>query len=327
VHPRSVTSQLMRGIAVLLTLVMAMAGLSATAVSAQSNSASDGDSHRPNLVVLGDSFASGVGNTRYQTGTEETCKRSDSAYGELLEDWGLVHLQSSAACSGATTVQVWGPGLAGGVPQPPQIDSITADTDLVTVQALGNDFYFGTISGLCIVGDCSAEAVLLPPNVDPNYPDGARVSDILASIPEKSPALLAKLFGDIKQKIADEGSRAKIIVVEYGNPYPPPGKWVGPFCPAEGFGHMSDAELLTAQQFSSALNQQLNLAAKQLHLRTTKVAPLVRGLDVCGFTPAFWRPGAEGGPGVSSDYPTAFLHPNRLGQTLFAAAVAKRLYF
>jgi hypothetical protein len=268
-----------------------------------------------------------VGNTPYQTGTELTCKRSDAAYGELLQDWGLVNLQASAACSGATTAQVSGPGSAGGVAQPPQIDSITADTDLVTVQALGNDFYFGGISGLCITADCSSDAAVLPPGVDPNYPAGATVGDILASIPVRSPALLAGLYGAIGQRIHDSGSKAKIIVVEYADPYPPPSRQPGPFCPAQGLGNMTSAELATAQNFTTALNRQLDLAAGLLHLRTAKPAPLVRGLDVCGFTPAFWRPGSPGGPGVSADYPGAFLHPNQLGQTLFAAAVAARLYF
>ncbi len=101
--------------------------------------------HLPNLVVLGDSFASGVGNPPYVP-PDNPCKRSNNAYGPLLEAQGLVKLQAFVACSGATTNQVWGPGPNG---ETPQIDSITMDTDVVTVQALGNDFAVGAIERLC----------------------------------------------------------------------------------------------------------------------------------------------------------------------------------
>ena len=48
---------------------------------------------------------------------------------------------------------VWKTGQNG---EPPQIDHITARTDVVTVQALGNDVNVSQLEGLCIFGDCSA---------------------------------------------------------------------------------------------------------------------------------------------------------------------------
>jgi len=53
--------------------------------------------HTPKLVVLGDSFASGVGNYPYQDNTNP-CKRSDISYGPILDRLRLVHLQAFVAC-------------------------------------------------------------------------------------------------------------------------------------------------------------------------------------------------------------------------------------
>ncbi|MEP6560733.1 MAG: GDSL-type esterase/lipase family protein [Nakamurella sp.] len=208
-----VVSQIIRRTAVLLALLLVLTSLSATAVSAQSISAQSigGLSHRPDLVVLGDSFAAGVGNQPYQPGTQTTCKRSGAAYGPQLDRWGLVNLQAFVACSGATTEQVWGPGRDGVV----QIDSITPDTDLVTIGALGNNFHFGDISALCLLADCSRDKDLVPPNLGP--PSGITVGQVLDSIPLLAPGQLDTLYQAIKGKLRPGG---KVLVVEYAAPSP-----------------------------------------------------------------------------------------------------------
>src|SRR6476659_2208752 len=126
-------NRLGRWFTIAAALSLAAVGLAAPDASAQSSR----HFHPRDLVALGDSFAAGSGNTPY---IDEACGRSASAaYPEVLARYRLVDLEAFVACGGATTAQVWGPGPHG---EPPQIDSISADTDVVTVQALGNDFFF-----------------------------------------------------------------------------------------------------------------------------------------------------------------------------------------
>jgi hypothetical protein len=48
-------------------------------------------------------------------------------------------------------------------------------------------------------------------------------------------------------------------------------------------------------------------------------------LDICGFVPAFFRP--PGAPGASTGDPIpGSLHPNKVGQGIYAAVLAGRLY-
>ena len=104
----------------------------------------------------------------------------------------------------------------------------------------------------------------------------------------------------------------------------PPTGQVGPFCPTDGY--MTSGELGVATDFTNALNKQLEIAANHHHFRIVKTANLFRGLDVCGVTPAFFRP-----PGLPGSPPSGLadgtIHPNQLGQQLYAAAVGARLFF
>jgi len=307
--------QIVRPSAILLILLLALAGLGTTTAAAHSGATQSANLPRPNLVVLGDSFAAGVGIEPYIEGTQTTCKRSEAAYGPQLNRWGLVDFeaQSFVACSGATTEEVWGPGLAGdeNQPQPPQIDSLTRDTDLVTIGALGNNFHFGDISALCLLAECSRDKDLVPPDLG-LPPSGITVGQVLDSIPLLAPGQLDTLYQAIKGKLRPG---AKVLVVEYAAPFPRVDSNVGPLCP-----YMTADELAVAQQFTDALNTQLRKAAARHGFRYVSTGTLFRGHDVCGFLPAFFQ------PGTVADL-DGTLHPNQLGQTLYAVAVAKRLYF
>lgn len=255
----------------------------------------------PDLVVLGDSFAAGTGNTPY---INAACGRSkQAAYGERLEQLRLVTLQAFPACGGDTTVEVVG-----------QVDAITQATDVVTVQALGNDYYFGKLAMLCIGADCSPGQGFGP----------GTVGDLLASIPLTAPGKLDVLFGRISDRIALVHSKARVIVVDYGDPFPDPAGYVGPFCP-----YMTASELGVARDFAGALNTALKDAATKWKFSYADAAPRFRGLDICGFAPAFFRPTLPEPypqlPGTSSD-PSGALHPNKLGQGIYAAVLAGRLY-
>jgi len=286
-----------RRFAIVTVALLAIVGLAAPEASAQSPR----HFHPRDLVALGDSFAAGSGNTPY---IDEACGRSaTAAYSEVLARYRLVNLQAFVACGGATTAQVWGLGPHN---EPPQINSITGDTDVVTVQALGNDFFFGALAAFCVQLECA------PNETVPGTP--VTVQNILDSIAAESPERLRVLNTAIQTQIRSVGSNARVIVVGYANPFPDPNGPVGPLCP-----YMSAVELGVARDFDNALNEQLKKAAGEFGFTYVDPGGFFRGLDVCGLTPAFFPPGVPSGAGGT-------LHPNQLGQGLYAAAIAWRLF-
>lgn len=256
----------------------------------------------PDLVVLGDSFAAGTGNTPY---SDQACGRSKvAAYGERLEQLRLVNLQAFPACGGATTDQVIAQG---------QLRYITKDTDIVTVQAFGNDVGFSTLARICLGDDCSL-----------NGTNRATVRAILDGISSQAQLKLGPFYAAIKAQISEVGSKARVIVVDYGNPLPAAGATIGPFCP-----YITPGEPEVAQQFADSINAELAAAAAAAGFTFANAAPRFRGLDICGLGTAFYRLGSPAVPWLPSVLPLGdpgLLHPNKLGQGIYAAVLAGRLY-
>lgn len=257
----------------------------------------------PDLVVLGDSFAAGTGNTPYLPEVNGLdCDRSRYvAYGQLLEKLRLVTLQGFPACKGATTASVIAQN---------QLDAITKETDIVTIQVFGNDAGFTPLAGLCLTSDCSLDG-----------DNAAQVQAILNAIPGRA-AALQPLFEDIQDTIEDAHAHAKVIVVDYGNPLPEPGGRIGQFCPGD---LLTQGELQVAQQFQLAVNRELASAARVAGFTYADAAPRFRGLDICSLVTAFFRPSGPGAPPMP-DGAAGVLHPNKLGQGIYAAVLAGRLY-
>jgi len=278
-----------------------------------------GRHHLPNLVVLGDSFASGVGNLPYLPREDPSaCKRSNSAYGPLLARLHLVTLQAFVACSGATTAEVSGPGPNADEPTP-QIDAITKDTDVLTVQALGNDFFVGAIEALCFRPD-----VIVNCTPDTAFPAGTPLSGltvgaIVGSIPSQAPAKLEALYDAIDGKLGDH-SKARVVTLGYPNIV---GNG-GPFCPG-----VTTEETQIAAQMVAALNTAIKNASRLHGYRYAPVDALFRGHDGCAGLLAVYPPlpPSFGFPASQDPDGGGALHPNRLGQSFYAAAVAKQLFF
>lgn len=280
------------GAGVVLLLLITMVA-PASPVSAHPHRTAGND-----LVVLGDSFASGVGNLPYIDGSAN-CKRSEAAYGPLLARYGVVRLQSFAACSGARTTDILGTG--GNVTQPTQIDDVTADTDVVTVQALGNDFRISAIGPVCIVDDCSRLPLL---------------QQMIDAVPLEAPALLDALYDAIEQR----APHATVIVVGYPYLFDPHG---GRRC-----DYMSDAELAAVTELTDRLNDSLRDAAAGHGFRFAAADRAFAGHGVCARTPLIYTPVPPSGPFPSSADPSGQggLHPNRFGQGLYALLIARQLF-
>jgi lysophospholipase L1-like esterase len=89
-----------------------------------------------NYVALGDSYSSGVGTKSF---FEQTCKRSLSAYPELIAAQRAGTSLTFRACSGATTSSVTSE----------QLSSLNSSTNIVTITVGGNDAGFAPIITQC----------------------------------------------------------------------------------------------------------------------------------------------------------------------------------
>ncbi|MFD3533309.1 SGNH/GDSL hydrolase family protein [Streptomyces sp. NPDC058664] len=95
-------------------------------------------------VALGDSFASGAG---VPDQVDADCMRSGRNYPALVNDALSSTAHEDVTCGGATTVHMTSPQNASA---PPQLDALSADTDLVTLTIGGNDVGFAGIIVRCV---------------------------------------------------------------------------------------------------------------------------------------------------------------------------------
>ncbi|MCP3799148.1 SGNH/GDSL hydrolase family protein [Allokutzneria sp. A3M-2-11 16] len=147
-----------------------------------------------NVVVLGDSTASGTGAGEYRDRTAGVCWRSGHSYSEVaaakLRTGGRKVQVRSVACSGAAINDV----RTAFKNEPAQLDALKPDTNLVLLTLGANDVSYAEFGALCIQGDCSKA--------------GKSVTDQLPAMSKN----LLKLFGEIKAR----SPRARIVAVAYG---------------------------------------------------------------------------------------------------------------
>src|SRR5215210_1528972 len=137
-----------------VSLLFALAALSATAAAGADR-----------YVALGDSFSSGVGTGSYTLSS--SCKRGVYAYPWLVAQQRADTSLTFVACSGAKTTDL----MAN------QIGSVATDTTIVTVTIGGNDIGFSDLIVECTLAACSAHldstraslATFLGPRLDTVY--------------------------------------------------------------------------------------------------------------------------------------------------------------
>ncbi|GAA0956982.1 SGNH/GDSL hydrolase family protein [Actinocorallia libanotica] len=122
------------------TLVPVFAALALTAAL---QAPAEADTAFQKYVALGDSYASGPG---IPTQVVPGCERSDHNYAHVLAEALEPAEFTDATCGGATTAALTTSQKEG---VPPQLDAVTADTDLVTLTIGGNDVGFVDIFTSC----------------------------------------------------------------------------------------------------------------------------------------------------------------------------------
>lgn len=227
-------------------------------------------------VALGDSFSSGVGTGSYTLSS--SCRRGVYAYPWLVAQQRANTSLTFVACSGAATSDVMAS----------QIQSVTADTDIVTITIGGNDIGFADLIVQCTLSDCSA-----------------RLDSTRASLPSFLPPRLDTVYAAIKS----QAPTARVVVLGYPRM----------FSSAGCFGTLgiTSTERTKANQLADALDQVIGAHATSSRFGFTyksAIGPFT-GHAVCSFSP--WL------NGLNLFNTSESYHPNRNGNSLGYAPVVR----
>ena len=253
--------------------------------------------HRLDYVALGDSYTSGPA---IPGQVDANCARSDHNYPSLVASRERTGTFTDVSCAGATTVQMW---QAQGS-NPPQLDALSRDTDLVTVQIGGNDVGFGSIIATC------AQLGVQDPTGNPcerSYK--ASGQDALALAVRRTAPKIAQVLRAVHAR----APHARVLVVGYPDLLPDDGVGCFPQVPfGQGdFGYLRDTE--------KRLNLMLRTQAARNRAQYVDTYGPTVGHDMCKAPADRWieplQPAA----------PAAPAHPNALGEQAMAGAVLNRL--
>lgn len=265
---------------------------------------SKGAKQHLNIVALGDSFSSGEGNEPFIPPSDQNgCHRSSAAYPVLLEKDSSLRfkLQAFRACSGARTWEI----TQGRNGEPPQVNSITQDTDVVTITISGNDAGFEAYIKACLQpfsGGCAENS--------------AAYSTIVDLVENELPDKLDAALEAIASKLKSKGSFARVLVIGY--PFIVREHIVGGACALE----LSQEEQQAAEDVTMLINSKLTAAVLRIYASNKRFyfvdsllssSPFT-GHDMCSLDPFFnnWNPGK----------PQVFTgHPNQKGQKAYAELI------
>jgi len=269
-------------------LVFALAGGAATAADAATGG---------RYVALGDSYTSGP---LIPTQSGGLCLRSSDNYASLTAA-KLGDSLTDASCSGSTTVEMTQPQTDLGVTiNPPELNSVTGDTNLVTLGIGGNDIGFIDIIETC------AEESLTNPFGDPctdHYTSGG-TDQLQTTIEETGPKV-----GAVLQEIHQLAPHATVYVVGYPDILPESNDGCWPLVP------IAYGDVAYLRQTEKELNQMLaDEAAVNGATYVDTYTPTI-GHDVCQAVGTKWI------EGLVPTSPAAPFHPNALGEAAMAKAL------
>jgi len=193
--------------------VLCSAALSSLLVLPAAVAAPRADAGPESLVALGDSFASGpLVPVQYEQPLG--CLRSSNNYSHQVSRELDLEL-TDVTCSGASTKHMWEThgvtpeaelseygsqlGYPGHPGNPPQLDALRSDTDIVTLQIGGNDIGFGGLATTCgegaIGGPGCREAVAAEMPFDRITAAASKIRAVLEEIRRRSPDAAIYVLG------------------------------------------------------------------------------------------------------------------------------------
>ncbi len=242
---------------------------------------------RANYTALGDSYVAGplIPNPVLPLG----CLKSSNNYPRLAAP-GIGLSLSDASCSGATTVHMTNPqNVDPDGPNPPQLNSVTASTTVVSLTIGGNDIGFSEVAESCITVNPFSHPCL------DKYNAGG-VDQLKARIEATAPKVATVLQG-----IKSRAPSARIFVVNYPAIFPETGFGCWPQMPI-GF---QDVPYLRSTQ--KRLNSMLATQAGAAGATLVNWYGASIGHDACKDSSTRWVEPLV--PGNSA----APIHPNKAG--------------
>ena len=249
----------------------------------------------PQYTALGDSFAAGplIPNPVAPLG----CLKSSNNYGRIAQRTLAFAEYRDATCSGAETDDMFAPqNVSPGGPNPPQLDSLSADNRLVTLSIGGNDIGFSDLAE-----DCVSVLPFGSPCRDRYTRGGDQISARIAATAPKVDAVL--------DAIRLRSPLARVLVVNYSAILPHSGSGCWPRMP------ITPRDVAWLRSKHEELNAML---ATQAAANGTAIVDVYRasvGRDACTGSGTRWVepyiPGNAAAP----------LHPNLRGMQAMAAMV------
>ena len=249
-------------------------------------------------VALGDSFSAGplVPDARSDP---PGCFRSTNNYPAYLAGYLGVRSYRDVTCSGAQTRDLLRPQrMAFGQTTPPQLDALSAGTDLVTVGIGGNDFgLFGSIIGTCgVLRDRD-------PRGAPCRRSFTRPVDTKARDARRVEVGVARVL----RAVARRAPQAEVYVVGYPRLLPESGR-----CLAVPF---AAGDYPWGRRVERLLNDSLSGAAERSGATFVDLYPASRHHDACAGSRA-WLNGSQTLFGLAAGF-----HPFQEGMRGIARAV------
>ncbi|MFD0409081.1 SGNH/GDSL hydrolase family protein [Kitasatospora sp. NPDC127116] len=295
-----------------LAAVALGAALALTSTSAQAAGAAP-----KHYVALGDSYAAGAGVPSQSAGL---CLRSDRNYGHLVAAALKSGRYTDVTCSAAKIKAMTQPQYDAFIRvNDPQLDAVTADTDLVTLGIGGNDLAASDLGLGELVATCIAGAVVNPlgtPCKDVYHHghwDWSSMSwqygtDDLA---ERIRTTIAPQLADTLKRIHAKAPGARVLLVGYPSVLPADGSK----CILRQPVTPGDVEYMHG--VLNKLNAALKSTAAANGATYVDTATPTLGHDVC--SDDRWIEGAlPGSPAVP-------FHPNATGEQVMAQAVLAAL--
>jgi lysophospholipase L1-like esterase len=248
----------------------------------------------PRYTALGDSYAAGplIPNPLAPLG----CLKSSNNYGHIAQRTLAFAEYRDATCSGARTDHMTATQNVSPGPNPPQLDSLSADTRLVTLSIGGNDIGFSDLAQ-----DCVSVLPFGSPCRDRYTRGGDQIS---ARIAATAPKVAAALQG-----IHARSPLAKVLVVNYSAIFPHSGNGCWPRMP------VTPADVRWLREKQVQLNAMLATQAAANAATIVDVYGASQGRDACAGSGTRWVepyiPGNAAAP----------LHPNLRGMQAMAAMV------
>jgi lysophospholipase L1-like esterase len=229
-------------------------------------------------VAMGDSYTAGP-LIPFVDITSGACLRSTNDYPRVLANWlGTRHLVD-VSCSGAKTADMASPQVTLTGRVRPQLDAVSAGTDLVTVGIGGNDFaLFGSITEVC--------RTLRYVNRTGN-PCRRLFTLHGVDLKVRAARTVGRRVGAVVSDIRRRAPHATIVVLGYPRITGPNGR-----CRAHLF---ADGDSRWSDRVEKTLNRSVQAAVRRFGARFVDLYPSTRGHDACAGAAA-WVNGAHTDP-------------------------------